>query len=771
MRAKDQPSSAISEFNWERHNDDFEEITNLSRDLQNPDLDDHLSSTGDNQYPTDSSEEQPICLPSKKLTRDKKKIKHHILNPNSFLDTLAILVILLSLPERLAIGIQLLYILTLSPALRYLASTTLRNGPIPVPHYTNAKLLVIDLLIVIVTLCITPVLRNFVEVLAQAVVAATLGGQQAFFNAVYVTITVETLSLLQRILTNFFPHERLEYIIGFFAVPQLFTFSVVDKRPVITITTYCSSNGDDTAALSFHPFKYGSLITGCDSLRQNGFFYYLLRLVLQLITSYVICLGLSPFVWGDYSNLHNLGMDSQTSNTNKVYSTSQHGSQGTPIPMGKDYSSTNTEEDAVIIEVPLDTANSLEIEKSRLSLMESIPFLYQGKRSRKYVMVRINQPMWFMLASIIAMVKRPNIIARKGRLESPVKLRNLICNSRQYCSTNSKSSGWFLSHICENSVGFSLLEDVGNAQEKYIVCVNQVQWRQVLIRPIRFTDKAVYDIDEDVPDNEAYRDVVLITVLGLTGGTVYDIEILGGSETVIGKLAICTAQSKEVTSRQASLTPLSPATTLQDTLTHNQFALSETKNAIKRSRRDHAKKITSMYNEIEAIQSKAESSDKADGRARRKLLSLKGIVNQLMNDVEHAELKATELQLRKDALDKDYEEYKRQRQDTLETLEKRQKAKLQIKEGFSEKLAAMENEKNSLICKQGRLEIKRSRLIEGIENVESELEDVIYQEHSRREEARRKRIESRDLLFKEISSAICEVEQAIRDMYTTISTP
>ncbi|KAF5093844.1 hypothetical protein D0Z00_003832 [Geotrichum galactomycetum] len=340
-------------------------------------------------------------------------------------------------------------------------------------------------------------------------------------------------------------------------------------------------------------------------------------------------------------------------------------------------------------------------------------------------------------------------------------------------------SGCYASYVFEKVVGFFVTGVFTGSLDSYIVRVNQVQWRQTVIKLVNVSDANISVKPDEVTDESGSTvidvsntyDTILITVHGLTGGTVYEMEILqvqpdSSFEDTIGRIKICTAPA-ETNSRQPIAPPsrpLSPVTTLLDTLSQSQVTLSEVKNSIKRSRKDHAKKMSTIRHEIDQIRSKCESNDKTDERVRRKLLSFKSTVKQLEADIKNAEEESKRLeQEAKDYAD-GYTALQNEWKQQMEILEERKKAEKKAKEEHSMKLDGIEAEKAAINAKREKLLAKKERLTSDIFKIESDLDQAIQEELDRRKTAREGKMERRKKLVNEFSDAITQMENGVKEL-------
>lgn len=831
-----------------------------------------FSSDADPQLTDNTSSSQiPSTIPNSNGPQWAQETpKNHVLGPNAFADTFAILMLLLQFPTWLTIIIHTLFIFTLSPAFSWRdvtrpfrfsplvnlfgsfiyispATSNPSSSSAPAPAVSSGpqsspssfktsnptknqpsffKVLAIDFLCAITTLYLTPILRKVVLVFAHAIVASSLGGgQRTFLHAIYATSIVETVSFFWDIICEFF---HLEHTYSDFVTstgPRLLRYNIPQHlgQPAITSSAPFSVIIDDstqsfntlTSVLMFFPTIF-RFICHIDWYSEFP------SLLVQMAAVYVIWLGLSPFLRGELAssfssdtgplpeqNLSGIPPNGQSTapplNGAASISTTATGSsvplnsvplsnvgtQDYPVESFDDtinFCTTYAEDGVrsiVVISVPKEAASHSTNNSEDLSGLgnNNLNFLYgsQGKRNKKSSLVRTNQPLWSMLASSIVMAARQEHMPNAS--PQPHHTLDAVIRDSQAGDVKAVPSGCFASYVFEKVVGFFVTGVFIASPDSFIVRVNQVQWRQTVIKlvnvaddsinvkpdePIEDTSSTVIDVSKDAEPATTFN-TIFITVHGLTGGTVYDMEIIrlqSSEEVVIGRTKVCTAPT-EANSKQPIAPPsrpLSPVTTLLDTLSQSQVTLSEVKNSMKRSRKDHAKKMNTIRNEMEQIRAKSENNDKTDERVRRKLLSFRSTVKQLESDIKAAELEAKHLEQETKEYANGYASQKQEWKEQMDVLEERKKAEKLAKEKMAAKLASIESEKALAISKQEKLVFKKERLTSDISKIESDLDQAIEEELARRKGAREGKMERRKKLVDEFSSAITQMENGVNEL-------
>lgn len=751
--------------------------------------------------------------------------KNHVLTSNAFMDTFAILMLLLQLPTWLTLIVHFVFIVTLSPSLAWrnvtqpllpLIAVFTRFLPSSIAnmlHVNNAssnatstqsqtktsttpknqasllRVLLIDLLFAVTTLYLTPILRNVVLVFAHAIVASSLGGgQRTFLNAIYATSIIETVSFFWDILCEFFHLEHAYSDIVTSASPRLLRYNIGHSlgTPAIATSAPFSAIMDESQSFNTLTSVFNTVPTLYRFLARIDWYMEFPLLLVQMVAVYVVWLTLSPFLKGELaSSLSSENSDPSSSSIQNGPSNGQSTPTLTTAPADViefDDSvqfTTYTEDgvrDVVVISVP-DEVASHTTEPDDVPLNNDI-FLYgTGKRNKKAALVRNNQPLWSILASSIVMAARQESVNTR-QLISPESLELLHKSHQLPAKLDSGSFGCYVGFVLEKAVGFFVTGLFTASPERYIVRVNQVQWRQTVIKFVNVSDDAIHVKTDSAQDDgmtvidvskEDSFDTVFITVHGLTGGTVYDMEIIqmaNDQEIVIGRSKVCTAPT-EANANQAIAPPsrpLSPVTTLLDTLSQSQVTLSEVKNAMKRSRKEHAKKMNTIRNEIEQIRVKSESNDKTDERVRRKLLSLQSSVKQLEADIKAAEQEAVRLEAESKEYANVHAAHKKEWKEAMELLESRRKAEGAMKTATAKKVQDLLNEKAAILSKREKLATKKERLNGDITKIEQDLDQAIKEELGRRKLAREGKMERRKKLVDEFSTAITQMENGMNEL-------
>ncbi|KAK9475500.1 uncharacterized protein V1510DRAFT_409403 [Dipodascopsis tothii] len=293
---------------------------------------------------------------------------------------------------------------------------------------------------------------------------------------------------------------------------------------------------------------------------------------------------------------------------------------------------------------------------------------------------------------------------------------------------------------------------------------------------------------------------MLLVVSGLTPITEYELEIcknVQGKVFAICKTNICTSPKESTSSTllsalsaqshvsgsgiqtnlspclsSASLTntlpnipsrPLSPVTTLLDTLCTTNVILTEEKQKLKKSRREHSKRLAGIRQDIDALKSKLGSGDKGEERAWRRVLALREavrrtddeitILNSELNESEVETIDDNELNIQRTEWEtalgmlKDAErQHEREKHDAIQSM------KIATTEG-----AVLHSKRDKLIA-------RRKKLLSDFDRADSERQEAWNLEFERRRFERLKLTERRRAIEDEFSNAITKMERGIVDI-------
>uniref|UniRef100_A0A060SZK9 ARAD1C08932p n=1 Tax=Blastobotrys adeninivorans TaxID=409370 RepID=A0A060SZK9_BLAAD len=646
---------------------------------------------------------------------EKKAAKPwHVIRPAPFADTLAILALFSRLPVIIMSLIHCVFITTIFSSSMASRSHfrwnslgsgwTASSGHGGVSTMTMViQTLVIDTVVACITLFLGPA-RQVVLMFANATVASSLGGgNRVFSNAIYSTTVAEVIRLA---LTRY-----------------IFQGDIVEFDDEYLSAQSMSVGGASGSGPQFHSYEGFNTLTGAVSLisrtarflkavdwrRELPFLGY------QIIAIHVIGMGLVPFVKRIFPERADHDEDTSSSISSAGINTAEP-EYGTTV-----ISFTDADDD---------------IAPERVDFAMLYP--PATKRNKRLAAVRANQPLWSTLASSM-------VLAARQEEHDPGQ-----SSTTGGHSSSSNQSKCFIRFILDNMVVFAMVGFDDTRREAYTVLVNGIQWPQVCI-------DQEYDYDGGF----------LIVVYGLTPVTQYELEIqLSGIDSAIMKVNVCTtvkANSNQPAPLVMTSRPLSPVTTLLDTLTTAQMSLSEEKARLKRLRKEHAKRHASLRSEIESVRAKLDMADKGDERNRRKVLSLRESVKQLEQEIEEIITTTEKLSSQQDQGQDTFSEHQQQYQIQMDLVESKFEDHRRAKEEWESKIAPLQSELNSLINKQEKLELKKDRLSGDCRHLDTEVSEMIANEVARRKELRDLKLERRHKLQEEFSDSINKMDHSVEE--------
>ncbi|KAA8897406.1 hypothetical protein TRICI_006750 [Trichomonascus ciferrii] len=602
------------------------------------------------------------------------------------------------------------------------------------------KAVVLDAVFAFTSLYLTPLFKNVVLVFAHAIVAAYLGGgNKVFTNAIYATMLLETAQTAwSNISVLLFPDDH---------IPPLIEDAL------------------DSSHFGAPPAAYNTLTSGLalipstiNCLRHLNWRYELPTLLCQVAAVHVIGLGLLPFVKKVFPDKVS-GSTSTTATSSSAYditTTAAEGPapdaevvshyQGTVISMATENASHDMDENN-----PLFVDQSNKQQPAFKMLYAPVP---SSRKNKRLTAVRSNQPLWSTLASSMVLA------ARQESLNQADSMVDQTVAAKEVEEQEKSPTGigiCYVKFVLENVVAFYM---VAFDKEKYcsfLARVNGIQWPQVSVQ--QEGDKG---------------DPFAVIVYGLTPFTQYEVEIVAedpkDKHTVSClKINICTAVKTTTTNNQQSSStsgptrPLSPVTTLLDTLTTTQMNLSEEKSRLKRLRKEHAKRLTSLRSEIDAIKGKVESADKGDERNRRKVLSLRESVRQFEEEIEQLTRATEELVNKQAEVDSSFADHEQQHKTHMKVVEDKKQEESKLRGDLDRQLLELDTELTSLISKRDKLEFKRDRLQADLEKMDQPCQDEIERLMQSREKAREAKLERRKKIQDEFSTSITKMENSIEE--------
>ncbi|KAK9236338.1 hypothetical protein V1525DRAFT_407272 [Lipomyces kononenkoae] len=263
----------------------------------------------------------------------------------------------------------------------------------------------------------------------------------------------------------------------------------------------------------------------------------------------------------------------------------------------------------------------------------------------------------------------------------------------------------------------------------------------------------------------------LLVVSGLTPITEYEIEICktfkNGRQVTICRTNICTSPKdpSAVSYRQHQPSrPLSPVTTLLDTLCTTNATLMEEKQKLKRSRRDHSKHLSALRSEIDSLKTRLGTGDKGEERAWRRVLALRESVRRTEEEIESLTQRTEQLGLEEKKVSAGIDSRRAEWEAKMQELECYE-AKLQTKqEEAAQKERGLHSEEVAIQTKRDKLASRHRKLMTDFQRADQERRTAWGQEFARRKVQRQKLAERRQAIEEEFSNAITKMEKGIDDI-------
>lgn len=765
--------------------------------------------------PADSSQQQSQeskGASAKSGNNRNMKVSTNIIDPAAFVDTLSILAIFIYVPEMLMLFVHGLFITSYFGT----AGIPNRNARAIFGWYTNSftsasgasvsstsqgswfyskkgrtlpvllKVLCIDLGLTITSLYLMPVFSNIVLTFAHAIVASSLsGGSKVFVNAIYSTTLIQAL----RIIWDRFRSES-HFIDGA-------SYSQHDHLLVPNIGGFHPSL-PPTERHSFNTISsmYAMLRKVAFFLRRMDWMKELPLIFFQAVAIHVIAIGLLTYLQkifparssdstskiiidetdgNEYDTDKTSGLSTSYSSfrsTNRVSGPSLSAAgpslshTNSSVTLSSQTGSTTgffsaMEEDPkrTIISVPENKSVENDADYGPLGLggySDLDFFLYTPvKKNKRLAVVRANQPLWSMLASSIVLAARQET-SDASKEEEQEKL--IAQKGVGHC---------YVRYVLESVIAFSMVDFNHITGYDLSVKVNDITWPQVTVeRYDPSGDKKEADLQEksDMSCSSGY----LVVIYGLTPLTQYSIEIMGGVKDELftcSKVNVSTAPARNtVASSLTPARPLSPVTILLDNLATLQMTLSEEKSRLKRSKKEHGKRLASLKAEIDMIHTKIDTADKGDERNKRKVLSLRESVRQLEDEIAQLEVHIKELEVQLHEFQHKFDEDEKAYENINARLKEIEEAESKTRAEKRGEYEELEAELNALISKRDKQITKKDRLLSDGEKFENEWMEALDDETEKRQEKREVKLAKRAKLQEEFADAISKMEKAVEDL-------
>ncbi|KAK6536975.1 hypothetical protein TWF281_001180 [Arthrobotrys megalospora] len=403
------------------------------------------------------------------------------------------------------------------------------------------------------------------------------------------------------------------------------------------------------------------------------------------------------------------------------------------------------------------------------------------KKGRLGIWVRGQQPLWAALASSIVHLKEVEKLHAANASDSKVALSDTTYGSDE-------PKVW-ITRIGSNEIEFgsnyhppnTFSDDEGvDKRFPFIVELNGIKWPQTTISMASGGVRGVNGEDSTISrtrDEEEWT----AEISGLTPTTVYDISFIRRTTGEVIYSASVGTTSKQAANVDAPKEPvpakpqrpLSPITTLQNSLNASRNNLEEQKRRIKVSKKGNSRRISGLRSEIDSLKSRLGSGDKGDERARRRALSLRDSVRRAEEETENIQMELQTLKELPEDQEKEWEEKKKSWKSEKENLNVSEKDAIAMREQADRRLLDIKNEISSATAKRDKAARRVSNLRADLERAKTETAATAEErEKAKQREQLKQRRQGIELEF---SASIAKMEQGMisfrhksRDNYTSI---
>ncbi|KAJ6260936.1 Ubiquitination network signaling protein ac [Drechslerella dactyloides] len=397
--------------------------------------------------------------------------------------------------------------------------------------------------------------------------------------------------------------------------------------------------------------------------------------------------------------------------------------------------------------------------------------------------VRGQQPLWASLANIIVHLKEVEKLHAANANDSKPALSDTV-------SASEEPKVW-ITRIGSTEIEFgsnyhapnTFLEDESvDKRFPFIVELNGIKWPQTTISKASGSGGSGGAEDSTISrtrDEEEWT----AEISGLTPTTVYDISFIRRTTGEIIYSASVGTTAKQATNVDAPKEPaplkpqrpLSPITTLHNSLNASRNKLEDQKRRIKVSKKANSRCISSLRSEIDSLKSRLGSGDKGDERARRRTLSLRDSVRRAEDETENLQMELQTLKELPEDQETEWEEKKKSWKSEKENLTISEKDATTMREQADRRISEIKSEITSTTT-------KRDKAARRVVNLRADLERTKMETAATAEE--REKAKQRDLLKQrrqnielEFSASIAKMEQGMvsfrqkaRENYTNIRT-
>ncbi|KAF3082904.1 hypothetical protein TWF103_003082 [Orbilia oligospora] len=385
------------------------------------------------------------------------------------------------------------------------------------------------------------------------------------------------------------------------------------------------------------------------------------------------------------------------------------------------------------------------------------------KKGRLGIWVRGQQPLWAALASSIVHLKEVEKLHAANASDSKITLSDTTYGSDE-------PKVW-ITRIGSNEIEFGSNyhppntpndEEGVDKRFPFIVELNGIKWPQTTISMAsggRGEDSTI----SRTRDEEEWT----AEISGLTPTTVYDISFIRRTTGEIIYSASVGTTSKQAANVDAPKEPvpakpqrpLSPITTLQNSLNASRSNLEEQKRRIKVSKKGNSRRISGLRSEIDSLKSRLGSGDKGDERARRRALSLRDSVRRAEEETENIQMELQTLKELPEDQETEWEEKKKSWKGEKENLTVSEKDAIAMREQADRRLLEIKNEINSATAKKEKAARRVSNLRADLERAKTETAATAEErEKAKQREQLKQRRQGIELEF---SASIAKMEQGM----------
>ncbi|EPS43899.1 hypothetical protein H072_2073 [Dactylellina haptotyla CBS 200.50] len=404
------------------------------------------------------------------------------------------------------------------------------------------------------------------------------------------------------------------------------------------------------------------------------------------------------------------------------------------------------------------------------------------KKGKLGIWVRGQQPLWAALASSIVHLKEVEKLHAANTSDSKAALTDAV-----YAADEPRV---WITRIGSNEIEFGSNyhppstftdDESGDKRFPFIVELNGIKWPQTTISMANGSSRGGDGADESTISRTRDEEEWTAEISGLTPTTVYDISFIRRTTGEIIYSASVGTTSKQATSVDAPKEPvpskpqrpLSPITTLQNSLNASRNNLEEHKRRIKVSKKSNSRRISSLRSEIDSLKSRLGSGDKGDERARRRALSLRDSVRRAEEETENIHMELETLKELPEDQEKEWEEKKKLWKSEKENLGASEKDAIAMREQADRRITEIKNEINSAGGKRDKAARRVSNLKADLER--AKIETAATAEEREKAKQREMLMQRRQNIELEFSASIAKMEQGMinfrhksRDNYNSI---